>query len=426
MHYYCAGAGGVGMSYVERYLVSRGHRVTGVDVVESSVTKQLRDAGIPVHIGHNVAHLTYDVDVVLASPAVLIANTPDIVAARERGIPVHSWQEFLGEITAEHKTISVCGTHGKSTTTAMLGQAMQMLAMDPSVMVGTMVPAFGGENLLLGQSEWLVLESDEFYENFLAYHPHFVLCTSMEPDHLDFFETPDRYFAAYEKFFAKVPADGCVFYHEADVEARAAIERVGVRSLPVTIQSDIQLQIPGAHNRANAALVVALLEHMGITRAAAIAALQHFRGTWRRQERIGTTQDGMVVYDDYAHHPTEIRATLSAMREAYPNAEILALFQPHQFSRTRNFLSAFAEAFQEADRVFIMDIYASRDSEEDKASVSSRDLVEHITSLGKNVLYTGDLSNTEAILHKLAPADNMRILVCMGAGTITNIARGLI
>lgn len=426
MHFYCAGAGGVGMSYVERYLAANGHKVTGVDSVESTVTRRLRDSGITVHIGHKIEYLADDVDMVLASPAVLIANPPDIVEARARGIAVRSWQEYLGDITRAHKTVSICGTHGKSTTTAMLGQAMQTLKLDPTVMVGTMVEAFGGDNLRIGDSDWLILESDEFYENFLSYDPTHVLCTSMEPDHLDFFETEERYYQAYEKFFMKLPEDGKIFYHAKDLAAERAIARVGASGIPVEMNSDVQLTIPGAHNRENAALVVAFLEYIGIQRQHAIDALQEFKGTWRRQELIGKSDIGDVIYDDYAHHPTEIRATLAALREKYPNAEIVALFQPHQFSRTKSFLEEFSYAFEDADLTYIMDIYASRDTEEDKASVASQDIIDRIASQEKHVDYAGSLERAEHLLKSLPETVKERVIVCMGAGTVTQVAHSLI
>lgn len=411
------------MSYVARYLHHHGHTVVGADAVDRDVMQQLRALGMTMLVGHE-AHIPADTDLVLASPAVLISNPPDIQEARERGIPVETWQQYLGHLTTRMKTIGVCGAHGKSTTTAMLGQAMARLELDPTVMVGTLVPSFSNSNLRLGDSSWLVLESDEYNENFLAYTPTYVLCTSFEPDHLDYFETVERYEQAFVDFFAKVPTEGAVFYHAEDTKLPRIIEKAGVCGIPVPAR-EIVLSIPGAHNRANATLVAAFLEHLGIAEADAEEALGHFHGTWRRQEKVGTTANGAIIFDDYAHHPTEIRATLAALREAYPDAEFTAVFQPHQFSRTRLFLQEFAEAFSDANHVYIMDIYESRDTEEDKKSVSSQDLVALIAAQSIDARASGDVDATLAHLQKMPPSEKQQIIVCMGAGSVTSVARSL-
>lgn len=413
------------MSYLARYLLHEGHSVTGADAADSAVIEQLRALGITIFKGHDASQLPTDTDLVLASPAVIIANPPDVRAAKERGIPVETWQTYLGDLTAKLQTIAVCGVHGKSTTTAMLGQTMQELQLDPTVMVGTLVPAFGNTNLRLGNSPWLVLEADEYHENFLAYTPAHILCTTFEPDHLDYYKTAERYEQAFVDFFAKLPVDGRVFYHAEHTKIGELVRRAGKQGHPVEA-TPISLQIPGAHNRENAQLVRAFLEYIGQERASIEAALQHFGGTWRRQERVGMTAEGAIVFDDYAHHPTEIRATLAALREAYPAAEILAVFQPHQFSRTRIFLDDFAAAFDVADQVYVMDIYESRDTEEDKKAVSSADLVERLQKRGIRAQAAGDVVATEALLRSLPAASKERVIACMGAGTITKIARSLI
>lgn len=412
------------MSYVARYLHHQGHRVTGVDMAEREVMGALRELGIEIYVGHN-APIPEDVDLVLTTPAVLMANPVDIQSARERGLRVQTWQEYLGTITAEKKTISICGTHGKSTTTAMTGIAMQELGLDPTVMVGTLVPAFGNTNLRLGDSPWLALESDEYHENFMSYSPTFVLCTGAEPDHLDYFKTAERYEQAFVDFFSKVPKDGAVFYHALDAKVAELVKRAGVHGIGVPGR-DIRLQVPGAHNRANATLVAAFLEHIGQSAEAAEHALQAFTGTWRRQEQIGKTAQGATVFDDYAHHATEIRATLAALREAYPHATISAIFQPHQFSRTRLFLNDFAAAFGDADQAYILDIYESRDTEEDKKAVNSGDMVEKLKANGVMAQTVGTVEEAIAFFKAMPEQPGEHIIVCMGAGSITTVARSLV
>lgn len=423
MHVYCSGVGGIGMSYVARYLHAEGHKVTGVDAADRDTMAKLRDMGMEMYVGHDHP-VPEDVDLVLASPAVLIANPVDIRSARERGVPVKTWQEYLGTITKKHDTVAICGTHGKSTTTAMLGVAMQELQMDPTVMVGTMVPAFDHTNLRLGKAPWLILEADEFHENFLSYTPKFILCTGVEPDHLDYFKSEDKYRMAFINFFMRLPKDGAVFYHAGDTSVEDVITRAGVRGIPIEMKN-IPLKVPGLHNRANATLVAGFLEAQGSAPEQAIQALQHFTGTWRRQEHVGSTSQGAQIYDDYAHHPTEIKATLSALREAHPHAELVAVFQPHQYSRTRLLFDDFAGAFCDADKVYLMDIYESRDTEEDKKAVSSEQLAKKIREYGLDVETSGNVEHTKKLLQDMGTSTKERVIVCMGAGSITEVARFL-
>ena len=412
------------MSYVVRYLLAEGHKVSGVDMAENEPVRRLREAGVPIHIGHDQP-LPDDVDLVLVSPAVLIARPPDLVEAQSKGIPVQTWQEFLGSITERHTTLAVCGVHGKSTTTAMAGVAMMELGLDPTVMVGSFVPAFGGSNLRLGKSPWLVIEADEYHENFLSYQPAHILCTSYEPDHLDYFQTEERYAKAYIDFFAKLPSEGRIFYHAGDAKIQALIEVAGKVGVPVP-DEPLTLAIPGQHNRANARLVRAFLTYIGEPQENIATALLAFTGTWRRQEKLGSLPDGTLIYDDYAHTPTEIDATVSSMREAYPEAELVAVFQPHQYSRTRLFFDGFVEAAKGADRLYVMDIYESRDTQEDKRAVSSAMLVEAMQKKGRPAVYAGSLEQTEALLRGLPTSSGPRVLIFMGAGTITSVAHKML
>lgn len=424
MHVYCLGIGGIGMSYVVRYLLSQGHHVSGTDKADSEPVARLRAEGVQIVLGHDHP-VPEDVDLVLLSPAVAIANPPDLQEARRRGIPVQTWQEYLGAITAAHQTLAICGVHGKSTTTAMAGVAMTELGLDPTVMVGSFVPSFGGSNLRLGRSPWLVLEADEYHENFLSYQPAHILCTSYEPDHLDYFGTEENYARAYVRFFAKLPDEGRIFYHAADTRIAALIAEAGKVGVPVP-EEPLTLAVPGAHNRANARLVRAFLLFIGEQPTAIAQSLLAFTGTWRRQELLGTLPDGTRIYDDYAHTPTEIDATVAALREAYPAAELVAVFQPHQYSRTRLFFDGFVQAGEGADRLLVMDIYESRDTEEDKRAVNSTMLVDAMRAAGRPAEYVGSVDQTLSSLQALPPATRERVLVFMGAGTITRVAHALL
>ncbi len=418
MNVYLIGIGGVGCSSVARYLHETGHAVSGVDAVENPTVEELRSEGIEIVVGEHPDRITKDIDMVLMSPALLSADVADVRKAKELGLPLKTWQAYIGELTKEKKTIAICGAHGKSTTTAMVSLLLTEAGMDPTVIIGTKLKEFGGRNVRVGTSEWMVIEADEFNENFLHYHPNYVLVTSYEPDHLDYFGTEERYQEAFKKFYTQVKPGGSIFFHKGDTVTESLAEEKG-REVGAYYHGE--LGVTGIHNRANAALVDSLGQSLGISEDVRQQALASFKGTWRRQERVGEYA-GMSVIDDYAHHPTEVRASLQAIKEAYPDVPLHAFFQPHQFSRTRLMLQEFAESFEDADEVYILDIYASRDSQEDLQAVSAQDLVREANKHHPKVHYAGSLEHAEALAKTIqAPG----VLLFMGAGTITTIPRKL-
>ncbi len=420
-HIHIIGIGGIGASYVARYLQHNGVLVTGSDMSENSTVLELKKEGIPVAIGHSRENIPQNVNLVLISPAVLAGRPDEFLYVLEQQIPFQTWQEYLGEITAEKTTIAVCGAHGKSTTTAMVAMMLIEAGLDPTVMVGTKLAEFGGKNIRIGKSNLLVIEADEFHDNFLSYTPKYILCTSYEPDHLDYFETVERYRASFVEFFSKVEyTGGKVFVHEHD-EAQNIAQEISVPVEVVTTLIDYPLEVMGEHNRQNASLVHALGVELGIDEQIVQKGLQLFRGTWRRMEKIGTLNN-CPVYDDYAHHPTEVTATLAAFKEGMPDSRIVAVFQPHQFSRTYAFLDEFASSFGSADSTFIMDIYPSRDTDEDKKKVHATDLVEKVPG----AMYAGELSVLTKQLQQIAQENPNSVFVFMGAGSISDYARSLI
>lgn len=420
------GIGGIGASFVARYLVHRGHTVTGSDMAENSTVRELKEEGITIHIGHTRSNIQDDVELVLISPAVLSGKPDEYMYVLEKNIPHKTWQEYLGDITAKSKTIAVCGAHGKSTTTGMVAMMLIDAGLDPTVMIGTKLAEFGGKNIRVGQSDILVIEADEFHDNFLSYTPTYVICTSYEADHLDYFGTEARYRESFVKFFSKAKENGGKIYLHAHTEAECIAEEVGVSAHAVSGMIDFPLQVLGQHNKENASLVYALGLDMGLSPDAASKGLQAFKGTWRRMEYIGNLGE-LAVFDDYAHHPTEVKATLQAFKQDTPHKDIIAVFQPHQHSRTRNFLDAFAHSFGDAKTAFILDIYASRDTEEDKKSVHATDLVEAINNIHTGLAsYAPDLTVLSHELRSIAEKKPNAVLVFMGAGSISDFARSIV
>jgi len=420
--YYLIGIGGVGMSYVARFLASQGHTIVGADAVESSTVQELREEGITIHIGHDASQLPEQVDAVLMSPAVAFSKPADYQEAQSRGLPVHTWQEFLGDITKDYITIAVCGAHGKSTTTAMMGILLEKAGLDPTIFVGTKLKEFNNRNIKIGSSKYLIIEADEFYENFLNYHPTYILCTSFEVDHLDYYKSKENYHQAFESFFRKLQEHdtGRLYHHKRDTMVTTLAGEVS--TTVVTDELPFNLSIPGVHNRENAMLCYALGKDLGLTEEQLQEGLQAFQGTWRRQELIGTFQ-GAVVYDDYAHHPTEVRSTIAALKEAYPEEKLTVVFQPHQYSRTLEFFEDFATCFEDADEVYITDIYESRDSEEVKQKVSAELLVKEAALHHHHINFSGSLEMTKTMVEENVQGG---VLAFLGAGTISTLARDMV
>ncbi|MFN7160075.1 MAG: UDP-N-acetylmuramate--L-alanine ligase [Candidatus Gracilibacteria bacterium] len=427
MTIYCIGIGGIGMSYVARLLKSEGHHVIGADAVEGSTTSELRAEGIEIVIGHKASNIPEDVSLILLSPAILSSQPEDYLEAKNRGVETKTWQEYIGEKTKQMKTIAVCGAHGKSTTTAMVGLMLIEAGYDPTVLVGTKLKEFNGSNIRFGKSEWLVIEADEFNDNFLNYYPTYTLLTSFEPDHLDYFKTPERYRASFVEFLSRTPVDGKVFYHNTQKETEILIHEQNISSAPVREEVGYMLQVPGKHNRENASLVDALGEEIGIPAEIREKSLKAFKGTWRRQEFKGETAGGALVYDDYGHHPTEVRVTLAGFREMFPEKKIICIFQPHQYSRVRTFLKDFSEAFSDADAVIIPNIYASRDSEEDKRSMTAQIVVDEISKHQNNVYFGDGLKESMELVKTNSEWNTSNsVIITMGAGDVTYISDWLV
>ena len=333
------------MAAYAQILQGRSVAVSGSDTQEHFFTDSvLKELNIPFIEGFSAANVPDTVDVVITSPAYINTDNPEIQEVKKRGLPLLTWHDGLAELFNANFGIAVCGTHGKSTTTAMLGIILEKAGLDPTVMVGSRVNAWGS-NARVGKSKYYLIEADEYRDAFLHYNPKLIVVTNIEYDHPDYFPTPDSYAMSFKKFMDRVSDENLVH-------------------TPETLQH-FNLVVPGEHNQRNANIAYEAALKLGIDPAVARQALESFNGLARRFEHYGS-HNGAPLYDDYAHHPTEISALLQGAREHFPAKKIVVLFQPHTFSRTEKLMSDFVSALSRPDSVAILRTYGSaRESGED-------------------------------------------------------------
>lgn len=428
------GIGGVGMSAVARIMVARGVSVSGSDAKDLPVMAELAAAGARIAVGYAAPNLG-DAQTVVAGSAIR-ADNPELVAAHASGLPVLHRSEALAATMGEDLVVTVAGTHGKSTTTSMITVLLQGAGLDPSFAIGANVPALG-VNAAHGTSGVFVAEADESDGSFLNYRPKIAVVTNVEPDHLDYYGTAEAVYASFDRFTALLPADGVLIACADDAGALALAERTLLRGNTRVVlygtsdRSDLvlhdggpgdvavsspagrvalDLQVPGRHNALNAAAAVAVALELGVDADAAARALAHFSGASRRFELKGEVR-GVRVFDDYAHHPTEVRAALTAARSVAGGHRVHVLFQPHLFSRTREFAREFAAALNLADTALVLDIYPAR--EDPIPGVTSRLITEHLAPGGRLMDAGGAVA---ALAAAAGPGD---IILTVGAGDVT-------
>jgi UDP-N-acetylmuramate--alanine ligase len=404
-HVHCIGIGGIGLSALARYCKAQGAKVTGSDGSTSRITEDLEKEGVAVSLGHSASHVPKDADLVLYTIAIGDSN-PEFVEAHDRGIVCMSYPEALGKLTEEYETIAVCGTHGKTTTTAMVASALTACGESPTVIVGSLLSEHG-TNFIQGTGKYLVVEACEYRRSFLHLSPAHVIVTNIDTDHLDYYKDLDDIKSAFQSFVDKIPQHGKLITHP-EVELRTAGEHIRVSP---NMSEGIALSVLGVHNKDNASLVLTLTHALGLDDDASRAGLKAFTGTWRRLEYKGKTAGGVQVYDDYGHHPTELRATLSALRSHFTSGEYMlhVLFQPHLFSRTKDHFEEFVESFGDADHVYFAPIYRAREAFDE--TVTSEMLAERV--LGSRVLHAKD--EAQHVLDSLTSKD---VFVTIGAGDV--------
>lgn len=404
-HVHCIGIGGIGLSAIARYCNSRGAIVSGSDGSSSRITDDLQKEGVTVYYGHNSAHLSQDTELVIYTIAVSDTN-PELMEAKSRSITCMTYPEALGLLTQEYTTIAVCGTHGKTTTTAMIASMLTACGKSPTVIVGSLL-ASDGNNFIDGTSEYLVVEACEYKRSFLNLHPNHIVVTNIDEDHLDYYKDLADIQSAFQSFADKLFDDGFLITHN-DVQLNTLGKKVNADDFD---SEKIELSVLGEHNKRNAQLALALAKSFGLQDEQARVGLKNFKGTWRRLEYKGE-QKGAVMYDDYGHHPTEIMATLNALREKYTTDKfkLVVVFQPHLYSRTKLLLNDFAKAFTLADKILVLPIYAAR--EEDDRTISSEDLVEKMD----NAVYMESFDEVKKYIDKNCHSGS--VVLTIGAGDV--------
>lgn len=419
MKIYCSGIGGIGLSAYAALQMQKGYKVYGSDRSDSPLLQDLRDQGAHISLNQDGSHVPSDCDLFVYSEAVP-ADSPERTRARAFNIPMQSYFHALGELTHDAFVIAVCGTHGKSSTTAMAAKVFIDAGKDPSVVVGTRMKELDGRNWRKGNSDIFIVEACEYRKSFHYLTPDIVLMTTVDGDHFDSFSSIDDYRNAFITFLKRLPKDGPAIIHGNDPDSKAVAEASGRVIIDADTRTVSAIGVPGAHMRQNARLVLALAAHMGIDTGVAEESLKSFSGTWRRMEVKGELANGITVIDDYAHHPAEIRATLQAMREAYPGRRIVCVFQPHTHDRTLRLYDDFTHAFGDAHIVIVPDVYNARsDIEHDMVDVDAltRDIARNSN------IECIDGHGLEATLELLqARMQSGDVIITMGAGSVTKLS----
>lgn len=423
-HIHMIGIGGVGMSALAQLYCSMGYRVSGSDRTSSPVTALLEKKGVQISFAQTEGAIPETATAVVYSDAVH-ADNPERVEAASRGIPAHSYFQALGvALQTRDLVIAVSGTHGKTTTSAMLAKVLRDVGKNPGAIIGSLVPQFEG-NYLEGEGPFVV-EACEYKDHLLELSPRVLVITNLEWDHSDHFPSLEAVQETFRKAVARVPADGYIVANPTDPHVVPVLEGARATVVAYNTVAVPTLSVIGSFNEANAraakAAVQTLFPH--VAEEAIDASLSSFSGTWRRFEYKGETEEGALVYDDYAHHPTAIAETLAAVRRAFSDRRIVVAFHPHLYSRTRDFMDGFADALALADEVVIAPIYAAR--EEPVSGVSSEVLAEKVNAKGTAAQAFESLDDVAAHLSERSRGGDQLLILTMGAGDIYKVAEKLV
>ncbi|MBP3204380.1 MAG: UDP-N-acetylmuramate--L-alanine ligase [Lachnospiraceae bacterium] len=447
-HVYFVGIGGISMSGLAEILADAGFQVSGSDRQKSALTEGLEQKGIHVFYGQRAGNITSDIDCVVFTSAIREDN-PEYIATMEQKLPHLTRAELLGQLMKNYRTsIAISGTHGKTTTTSMISEILLQADTDPTISVGGIYKSIGG-NIRVGGSEYFVTEACEYTNSFLSFFPTVGVILNIEEDHLDFFKDLNDIRRSFRKFAELLPREGCLVINGDIADRQEITDGLQCRVITYSITdthadyyaSDIShdafghpaftahtlsgtrnvtLSVSGDHNIGNALAALALADILHIDETTGVKALKSFSGTDRRFEFKGSIA-GVNIIDDYAHHPTEITATLKAAAN-YPHKTLWCVFQPHTYTRTKAFLDDFAKALCLADKVVLADIYAARET--DNLGISSRTLQEKIQALGGECCYFPTFDEIENFLLENCTKDDL--LITMGAGDVHKIGENLL
>lgn len=443
-HIHLIGIGGISMSAIAETLHNWEHIVTGSDASQSEITDKLNAHGIKTTIGHDLENAK-KADLIIYSAAINESD-PEMVIARENNVPIVGRGQFVGYLTKLYKeAICISGTHGKTTTTSMISICFVNAEKDPTIEVGAILDPIGG-NYRVGNSEYFILESCEYKGNFLKFFPNTEVILNIDNDHLDYYKSFDNIVKTFQDFSLILNEEGLLVTNADDenclhlkdiVKSKFisyGIENEAANFLAKNITfnyngfatfdiykngefySNIELSVAGKHNILNALACTAVCDYYGISKEVIASSLKQFTGAERRLEFKGNMENNASVFDDYAHHPTEIKATANAIKNKEYN-ETWVIFQPHTYSRTVSLLDEFAEAIMNFDHIIVLDIYAAR--EQNTYNISSKDLVNKINSLGKSAIYMPDFDEVVSYLKQNVKEND--IVLTLGAGTVTTI-----
>ena len=440
IHVHFIGIGGISMSGLAEILLEEGFTISGSDAKQSALTDSLAKKGATIYIGQKASNLSIRPALVVYTAAIREDNE-EFKAAVDAGIPMLSRAELLGQIMDNYeKSIAVAGTHGKTTTTSMISQILLVAKADPTISVGGILEAIGG-NIRVGGSEVFITEACEYTNSFLHFHPKYSIITSVEAEHLDFFKDIDDIRRSFHEFAGNTAHDGVLIINgqiaaldqitnnlSCSVTTYGLCENDDFYAKNITYNlmhktedlGTVSLSVPGRHNVSNSLAAIALCLNLGLPLDVIKKGLLQFGGTKRRFEYKGT-KNGITVIDDYAHHPTEVAATLTAARN-YPHGRIICVFQPHTYSRTKAFLSDFARVLSMADIVVLADIYAAR--EKNTIGISSKDLLAELQKNGQESYYFPSFDEIEKFLSE--KCINNDLLITMGAGDVYLIGEHLL
>ncbi len=448
IHVHFIGIGGISMSGLAEILHEEHFTISGSDARKSELTQKLEEKGMQIFYGQTADNIIPGIDLVVYTAAISEDN-PEFACAKEKGIPMLSRAELLGQIMDNYQnSIAVSGTHGKTTTTSMISQILLAAKCDPTITVGGILKEING-NLRVGQSENFITEACEYTNSFLHFYPKYSIILNVEAEHLDFFKDLEDVRNSFRAFASNTKEDGVIIvngeienYRELTDGLKASVISYGTTPgfdyYPANIRfdekacasytvmhkdeaiMDVTLSVPGMHNVSNSLSAVALSLELGLSKEAILAGLLAFGGANRRFQYKGE-KNGVTIIDDYAHHPTEIRATLTSAAN-YPHERLVLVFQPHTYSRTKAFLDDFAEVLSMADIVVLADIYAAR--EKNIYGITSADLLEKLKERGSDCYYFPSFEEIENFLEKKCMHGDL--LITMGAGDVVNIGENLL
>lgn len=413
------GVGGIGMSALARLYLHEGKEVSGSDRAPSDITDALEKEGVQFFPNQTTENISsrQGLELVVYTEA-MAKDHPEMLAARQLGVSMMNYFEALGLVANQYYLIAVAGTHGKTTTTAMLIDVLEEAGLDPTAIVGSL-RSKTKSNYRAGKSKYFVVEACEYRRDFLYLNPDILVITNIEADHLDYYKDLKDVQDAFSELAKKVPEDGFVIAETANQNVASILEglKCEVVDYKKFLDLELPLKLPGLHNRMNAAAALAAAAKLNIEEDVAKKALSNFSGTWRRFEYKGEV-GGAPVYDDYGHHPTEITATISGARELYPDKKLTLVYQPHMYSRTHELFDDFTKALSLADEIILTPIYAAREVNE--SGVSSEKLAESIGAKAKAVV------NLEGAVEEVKnTVDSNSVVLIMGAGDISEVASSL-